>query len=79
MARRKVAYRKNTHNRFSMLLVTLVVVVIMVVVAVGGRELREKIDVYTAKEEQLLHQLEEEQARTEEIEEYRKKSEAKRS
>ncbi|MGN1146684.1 MAG: septum formation initiator family protein [Acetatifactor sp.] len=78
MAKRKVAYRKRSQNRFSMFLVTLVVVMIMIVVAVKSVELRQKLDTYTDKENQLNSQLETERERTEEIEEYRTYTQTKR-
>lgn len=78
MAKRRVAYRKRSQNRFSMFLVTLVVVMIMIVVAVKSVDLRQKIDTYTDKENQLNSQLEAEQKRTEEIEEYRTYTQTKR-
>lgn len=77
MARRKVAYRKRHQNRFSMFLVMIVVIMITVVVAVKGVELRQKIDVYAQREEQLNLQIAEEKKRTEEIEEFRKYTQTK--
>ncbi len=78
MAKRRVAYRKRSQNRFSMFLVSLVVVMIMIVVAVKSFELRQKIDTYTIKENQLISQLEAERERTEDIEEYRTYTQTKR-
>ena len=78
MARKKVAYRKRHQNRFSMFLVTLVVLMIMVVVAIDSVELQSKIDEQTAKETELLAQIEAEEIRAEEIEEYRKYTQTKR-
>lgn len=78
MAKRRVAYRKRSQNRFSMFLVTLVVVMIMIVVAVKSVDLRQKIDTYTDKENQLNSQLEAEHNRTDEIEEYRTYTQTKR-
>lgn len=78
MAKRRVAYRKRSQNRFSIFLVTLVVVMIMIVVAVGCAGLRQKLDINTNKENQLMHQLEAERKRTEEIEEYRVYTQTKR-
>jgi len=72
MAKRKVAYRKRHQNRFSMVLVTLVVLMITIVVTVKSVELREKIDVVAAKEEQCKEKIVAEEKRAEEIEEYRK-------
>lgn len=72
MARKKVAYRKRHQNRFSMFLVTLVVLMILIIVSVKSVELKKKLEQYTQKEEQLTAQYEAEQARSEEIEEFRK-------
>lgn len=72
MARRKVAYRKNNQNKFSMFLVTLVVVIIMVVAAIGSFEVKQKVKNNNEKIAQLEEQISNEEARTEEIEEYRK-------
>ena len=77
MARRKIAYRKRHQNRFSMFLVTLVVIMIMVAVAVQSVELEQKIEAYAAREEQLKEQIAAEDARTQEIEEYRKYTQTK--
>lgn len=77
MARRKVAYRKRRQNRFSMFLVTLVVLMLMIVVAVKSVELKSKIAVVDAKEQQLLTQIEDEKTRAQEIEEYRKYTQTK--
>lgn len=78
MARRRVAYRKRTQNSFSMFLVTLVLLMITGAVAVKRLELKQKIEDYSVREEQLLRELEEEKARTAEIEEYRKYTQTKK-
>lgn len=77
MARRKIAYRKRHQNRFSMFLVSLVVVMILIVVAVKSVELRQKIGVITAKEQQYHEQIAAEEDRTVQIEEYRKYTQTK--
>ena len=78
MARRKVAYRKRRQNKFSMFLVSVVVLMILVTVTVRSVQLREKLDSYAVKEEQLDKQIAEEQKRTDEIEEYRKYTQTKK-
>ena len=78
MAKRKVAYRKKNQNRFSMFLVTLVVLMIMVVVAVGRIELLQRLDEVKAKEAELETQIQAEEKRAEEIEEYRKYTQTKK-
>lgn len=77
MAKRRVAYRKRHQNRFSMFLVSLVVLMIMVVVAVRSVELQQKIDGYDLQIASLNAQIEAENTRTEQIEEYRKYTQTK--
>ena len=60
-----------------MFLVSLVVVLIMIAVSVKSAGLQEKIDGKLAEKEQLNAQIAAEEARGEEIEEYRKYTETK--
>lgn len=78
MAKRKAAYRRRHQNRFSMFLVSLVVVMILVVVAVKSVELNKKNAAYEMKIQTLNEQIDQENARTEEIEEYRKYTQTKK-
>ncbi len=75
---RKAAYRKKRQNRMGMLLVTTVVLMMLLVVTVKSVELRERRETYMAREEALLLEIEEEQDRTEEIEEYGKYTQTKK-
>ena len=75
---RKAAYRKKRQNRMGMLLVTTVVLMMLLVVTVKSVELRERRSTYMAREEALLQEIEAEQARTEEIEEYGKYTHTKK-
>ena len=78
MAKRRIAYRRRRHqNRFSMFLVSLVVLMIMVVVAVRSVELQQKIAGYDTQIASLNAQIEAEQARAEQIEEYGKYTQTK--
>lgn len=79
MARRRIraAYRRKPQNRFSMFLVSLVVLMIMVVVAVRSIELKQKIATYDTQIASLSAQIDAENARTEQIEEYRKYTQTK--
>ena len=73
MARRKAAYRKRHQNRFSMFLVTLVVLMIMV----RSVELQQKIAGYDTQIASLGAQIEAEQTRAEQIEEFGKYTQTK--
>lgn len=75
---RKAAYRKRRQNKMGMLLVITVVLMMLVVVTIKSVELREKRAAYMAKEEELTQEIEAEQARTEEIEEYEKYTQTKK-
>lgn len=77
MAKKKVAYRKKKQNKFSMVLVTTVVLMILIVVYVKSIDLKAKIGDYSVRESQLQEEIEDEKARAEEIEEYRKYTETK--
>ena len=77
MARKRVAYRKRRQNRFSMFLVSLVVLMIMVVVVVRSVELKQKIAGYDTQIAGLSAQIDAENTRAEEIEEYRKYTQTK--
>lgn len=78
VAKRKVAYRKRSQNKFSMFLVTVVVLMVLIVVTVRNSQIREKVDSYNVRLEQLNTQIEKEQARTQEIEEYGKYTQTKK-
>lgn len=77
MMKKKAAYRKRRQNRFSMFLVGVVVLMLMGAVTVKSIELQQKIDTYAAKEEQLKAQIEAEEQRAEEIEEFGKYTQTK--
>lgn len=75
--RRRIAYRKRNQNRFSMFLVSLVVLMIMVAVAARSMELQKKIDAKTREKQQLEEQIDDEKARSREIEEFGKEIQTK--
>lgn len=75
---RKAAYRKRRQNRLAMLLVTTVVLMMMLVVTFKSVELREKRQFYMDREEALLQEIEAEEARSVEIEEYGKYTQTKK-
>lgn len=69
---RRIVVRKKRQNGFSVALVIMVILMLMIVITYGRIDLQKKQDEYTLKEEQLLEQIEVEEKRAEEIEEYRK-------
>ena len=71
-ARRKIVYRGSAQNRFSMILVVIVMAAILIAVSVRGVYLNSKLAEYNAQIEELQDEIESENARTEEIEEYAK-------
>ena len=76
-ARRKVAYRKRTQNRFSMILVVMVVCLLTVAVGMRSAEISRRIAVKDVQIAQLQEQIAAEQREAEEIEEFRKRSQTK--
>jgi len=63
---------------FGMFLVTMVVAMMLIVVAIKSIELQQKLEAYQEKEQLLLEQIEAEQERTKEIEEYEKYTQTKK-
>lgn len=70
--RRKGSRRGRRGNFGSMVMITVILTMILVVVSVKSKELSEKKDTYQKKANYLAAQIEEQNARSEEIEEYRK-------
>jgi len=78
LARRQAAHRKKQNNHFSMILITAVVLMITIVVAVKCAELKGRINEYAATEAQLEAQIEAQEARSAELEEYEKYTHTKK-
>ncbi|MBO4617028.1 cell division protein DivIC [Lachnospiraceae bacterium YSD2013] len=77
MARRKMKMRRRSVNFGGMFLVTAVVAMIVLVVLFKSNELRDKKAAYEKREKYLVEQIEEQERRSEEIEEYRKYTQTK--
>lgn len=75
---RKAAYRKRRQNRFGMFLASIVVIMLLIVVAVKSNELKDKKAYYAQKEQALVEQIEAEEQRALEIEEYEKYTQTKK-
>lgn len=75
---RKAAYRKRCQNRFGMFLASIVVIMLLIVVAVKSNELKDKKAYYAQKEQALVEQIEAEEQRALEIEEYEKYTQTKK-
>ena len=75
---RRVAYKKKRQNRAGMFLVSLVLIMMLVVVAFKSVELSDKKAYYAKKEAELAAQIEAEQERAVEIEEYEKYTKTKK-
>ena len=78
MVKRKVVFRKKRQNRLGMFLVLTVVLMLLVVVSFKSVELKQKQETDAAKEKALQEQIDAENARTQEIEEYRKYTQTKK-
>ena len=72
MARRRVAFRKKRQNRLGMALVSFVVIMLLAVIIVKSVQLNDKKAEYDTKEAQLMEQIADEEARTQELVEYEK-------
>ena len=78
MIKRKVVFRKKRQNRLGMFLVTIVVLMLLVVVSINSVGLRQKKESYLEREQALQEQVDAEEERSEQIEEYRKYTQTKK-
>ncbi len=69
---RRVAFRGKRQNRLGMFLVSAVVIMLLVVVSVNSFLLRQKQDVYAAREAELDELIAAEEERASELEEFKK-------
>lgn len=75
---RKVAFRgRKRQNKMGMFLVTLVVIMMLAVVSLNSIQLREKQAEYKARQEQLQAEIDAENERAEEIENFKKYTQTK--
>ena len=78
MIKRKVVFRKKRQNRLGMFLVTIVVLMLLVVVSINSVGLRQKKESYLEREQALQEQIDAEEERSDQIEEYRKYTQTKK-
>ena len=78
MIKRKVVFRKKRQNRLGMFLVTIVVLMLLKVVSINSVGLRQKKESYLEREQALQEQIDAEEERSEQIEEYRKYTHTKK-
>ena len=78
MIKRKVVFRNKRQNRLGMFLVTIVVLMLLVVVSINSVGLRQKKESYLEREQALQEQIDAEEERSEQIEEYRKYTQTKK-
>ena len=73
MARKKAAiHRKRKQNRFAMFLVGIALLMLLIAVGVRRIELERKQEAYLQEEAELQRKIDQEKARSEELEEYGK-------
>lgn len=79
MVKRKIVFRrKKKENRLGMLMVTVTVLMLLVVVSIKSAQLYQKLEANRLRVAQLEEQLQKEQERTVEIEEYGKYTRTKK-
>ena len=71
-------FRKKRQNRLGMFLVTIVVLMLLIVVSINSVGLRQKKESYLEREQALQEQIDAEEERSEQIEEYRKYTQTKK-
>lgn len=70
--------RRRFQNRAGIMLATVVVLILVAAVSIKSVGLMKKADEYRAREEDLMQQIETEEARTEEIAEFEKYTETRK-
>ena len=75
---RRVAFRKRKQNRLAMLSITIVVAMLLTVVSINSWRLREKQNSYIEQEEALQKQIDEQDQRTQDLEELKKYTQTKK-
>ena len=75
---KQAAYQKDRQSRFGIFMVAMVVMLLSIVVAVKGVELKQKLAVNQAREASLQEQIQAEEQRALEIEEYGKEIQTKK-
>ena len=78
MIKRRVVFRRKRQNRLGMFLVTLEVLMLLVVVSINSVGLRQKYASYQEREQALEDQINAEEDRKLQIEEYRKYTQTKK-
>ena len=78
MVKRRVVFRRKRQNRLGMFLVTLVVLMLLVVVSINSVGLRQKYASHQEREQALEDQINAEEDRKLQIEEYRKYTQTKK-
>ena len=69
--KRKPAFRRKTHNRMSMILITVVVIVMTIIVGYSVFEMNLELKAKQERIDSLNEQIADEEQRKEEIEEYK--------
>ena len=72
MARTAMAKKKKHSSFMGFVLVAMVVMLISLIIFLQGRETKSKLEAYAAQEQTLDERIEEQMARSEEIDEYEK-------
>ncbi len=76
--RKKAAYRRGNQNHFSMVLIVMAVALITAAVAMRSMEMSQRLETYAEKEAELNRQIDAEDERAKELENFRKYTQTKR-
>lgn len=76
--RRRYQYRRKQQNRLAMTLVTIVLVIMLTVIGIKSIEMRARVSELSERESQLTEEIEQEQARGSELDQYEKYTQTKK-
>ena len=74
----RYVYRKKQQNKMAMMLITVVLVTMLAVVGIKSIEMRGRVSALSEKEAELNEEIKQEQARSDELDQYEKYTQTKK-
>ena len=75
---RRYVYRKRQQNKMAMILVTVVFLIMFTVVGIKSIEMKKRVSELSSRESELTEEIKQEQARSDELDQYEKYTQTKK-
>ena len=76
--RGRYVYRKKQHNKMAMMLITVVIMILLAVVGIKSIEMNSRVQELSETEAELNDEIKQEQARSDELDQYEKYTQTKK-